>query len=127
MGEKKLFLDDVRQPWEAFGIVPDKRYTADGWHVVRTYCEFEKWIRANGLPDFVSFDHDLGDLPVRGSRENNGYHAAKLLAAYCYSKRLKLPEYAVHSMNPVGKKNITDYLEWARTKLAERAKNTEGT
>ena len=45
----KLYLDDVRNP------------KSDGWVIVRTYDDFKSWITENGLPDEISFDHDLSD------------------------------------------------------------------
>jgi hypothetical protein len=46
---KKLYLDDIRTP------------KTKGWDIVRSYDEFVKWIEENGLPDKLSFDHDLGE------------------------------------------------------------------
>ena len=43
----KLFLDDIRKP-------PDV-----DWFIVRNYNQFIDWIDKNGLPDIISFDHDL--------------------------------------------------------------------
>lgn len=52
--KKALYLDDVRTPTETLpGYKP--------WYVVRNYNEFVEWISKNGLPDFISFDHDLAD------------------------------------------------------------------
>ena len=47
---KKLYLDDVRIP------------QTEGWEIVRNYDDFVKWIEENGLPDIVSFDHDLAEV-----------------------------------------------------------------
>ncbi len=35
------------------------------WQIVLSYTEFVVWIETNSLPDFISFDHDLGlpELP----------------------------------------------------------------
>jgi hypothetical protein len=91
---KKLYLDDIRIP------------KTKGWDIVRSYDEFVKWIEKNGLPDEVSFDHDLGEEGTK-----TGYDAAKWLVQYCYSNTLPfLPEFNVHSANPVGKANIESYL-----------------
>ena len=43
-------------------------------------------------------------------KEKTGYDCAKWLVEYCLDNDLSLPKYQVHSMNPVGKKNILDYL-----------------
>jgi len=50
MKMKKLYLDDVRCP------------KTEGWDIVRTYDDFVSWITKNGLPDEVSFDHDLAEI-----------------------------------------------------------------
>jgi len=70
---KKLYLDDVRCP------------KTEGWEVVRTYEDFVDWITKNGLPDEVSFDHDLAEISYNPStfsenfkyHEKTGYDAAK--------------------------------------------------
>ena len=48
---------------------------------------------------FISFDHDL-------SCEFTGYDVAK----YIVKNEIKLNGFTVHSMNPVGAKNIVDLL-----------------
>ncbi|MBB1151444.1 hypothetical protein H4K35_15260 [Myroides sp. NP-2] len=86
----KLYLDDLRPiPNEFIGV--------------RTYTEFINYINQNGLPDFISFDHDLG-------LEESGFDCAKWLVNYCLDKKIGLPEFTVHSQNPVGKKNIESLL-----------------
>ncbi len=121
---KKLFLDDLRMPKDAIGLVPDNMnqfYWANDWSVVRGHDEFCDWVSANGLPDFVSFDHDLADEHYGGDGEGyvekTGYECAKWLVDYCVDNRLALPDYMVHSANPVGKKNISSYLENAKKHL----------
>lgn len=88
---KKLFLDDLR-------IVPN------GFLSVKSYFEFTEFILQNRLPDFISFDHDLGE-------EKTGYDCAKWLVNFCMDNNLQLPEFSVHSQNPVGKENIQLLLE----------------
>jgi|SRR5690606_1584635 hypothetical protein len=88
--QKKLYLDDIRPI--PFGFVG-----------VRSYSEFVTFIEQNGLPDFISFDHDLGE-------EKTGYDCAKMLVEYCLDRQITLPDFAVHSQNPVGKQNIESLL-----------------
>lgn len=88
--QKKLYLDDIRPI--PFGFVG-----------VRSYSEFVTFIEQNGLPDFISFDHDLGE-------EKSGYDCAKMLVEYCMNTEQPLPDFAVHSQNPVGKQNIESLL-----------------
>ena len=91
---KKLYLDDIRVP------------QTEGWDIVRNYDEFVFWVRLNGVPDEVSFDHDLGDDNVK-----TGYDCAKWLGQYCIEKNIPFPKWNVHSANPVGKANIEAYIQ----------------
>jgi hypothetical protein len=110
----KLFLDDTRQP-------PDS-----SWEVVRSYEEFVAYVELHGVPDLISFDHDLADQHYMIYRdtpsspekfdehygrffEKTGYDCAKWLA-----ERGTLPaEYLVHSLNPVGAQNIRFVMDGA--------------
>jgi len=61
---KKLFLDDIRIPKDAIGLVPsnlNQFYFENDWVIVRSFLEFCNYIQKFGLPDFISFDHDLAD------------------------------------------------------------------
>jgi hypothetical protein len=120
---KKLFLDDFRNPKDAFTLVIPhlKIFWEDGWDIVRSYDEFVNWIEANGIPDFISFDHDLADehyedvmnnpkLDYSQYREKTGLDCAKWLVDWCVDNKLNLPDYAVHSANPAGRRNIEQYL-----------------
>lgn len=89
---KKIYLDDIRNP------------KAKDWIVVRSYNDFVSWIQNNGVPDEISFDHDLGQ------ETKTGYDAAKWLCAYCMDNCLPLPSWNIHSANPVGADNIKNYL-----------------
>lgn len=120
----KLFLDDERHPtkvtWVNLPLGP--------WTIARNYNDFITYIYKCGLPSFVSFDHDLADEHYRPSmydkdkhysnyytdgtfKEKTGYDCAKWLCDYCAEHNLDFPEYAVHSMNPIGRENITKYIE----------------
>ena len=83
---EKIYLDDLR-------AIPK------GFVGLRSYAEFISHIKNNGLPDFISFDHDLG-------LNESGYDCAKWLVAYCLDNEMELPDFAVHSQNPVVKQNI---------------------
>lgn len=86
----KLYLDDLRP-------IPK------GYIGIRSYAKFVTYITQNGLPDFISFDHDLG-------LEESGFDCAKWLVNYCLDHQCQLPQFAVHSQNPVGKENILGLL-----------------
>ena len=123
-----LFLDDERFPrnvtWVDLPLVE--------WTIVRNYNEFVRTISAHGLPLRISFDHDLGFEHMRDYfnvsaienqiidplklnyakyKEKTGYDCAKWLVEFCIDKKLEIPEYYVHSMNSIGKRNIISYLE----------------
>ena len=58
--EKKyynLFLDDVREPDKVTWVnLPPVE-----WTIVRNYNQFVSTIERFGLPNFISFDHDLAE------------------------------------------------------------------
>ena len=87
----QLYLDDLRP-------------TPEGFDRVYSYEEFVAYLERKGLPDFISFDHDLGE-------DFSGYDCAKYLVEYCLAHQLPLLDYQVHSQNPVGKENIERLLE----------------
>ena len=113
-----LFLDDVRIPTHVtWADVPkDQHYS-----VVRNFNEFVDIISLRGLPKFVCYDHDLSaehykdigkpSMNYNVYEERTGYDCAKWLVAYCLEKNIKHPPYVVHSLNPIGKKNIESYIE----------------
>jgi hypothetical protein len=99
----KLFLDDVRP-------------APEGWELVKSYGEFVDWVTANGVPDVVSFDHDLApehydpnwDDPDRkinypAMKEPTGYDCAKYLVKVGFPKLVR-----VHSWNVAGAANIAN-------------------
>ena len=135
-----LFLDDQRMPGNVTWVsLPNAVYT-----VVRDYSEFIEIIETNGVPEFVSFDHDLADehyitmlkdmqlnstgqmlfevaddiVDIDYGDEKTGYECAKWLVDYCHDTGAKFPEFMVHSMNPVGSERIKQYIENAKKHLS---------
>jgi len=122
MNNMKVFLDDVRVPYDVFRLNINPLYEKnEDWVIVRNYYEFINYITKFGLPEFVSYDHDLSfdhyleenqsDIDYENLEEKTGYDACKWLCKYCLENDLPIPSYYVHSANPVGKKNIETYLE----------------
>ena len=73
---------------------------------VKNFEEFKNFILTNGIPDFVSFDRDLGTKPI------TGMDCAKWLVSFCKEHNLKFPNYFVHSANVEnGQKAINDMLK----------------
>ena len=110
-----LFLDDIRQPEDAFTYTNNNLYVNKKWLVVRSYDEFIKFIQENGVPHTVSFDHDLADehytqeqvISYNSYKEKTGFDCATWLINYCMDNKLQLPTgILIHSMNPVGSENI---------------------
>lgn len=122
-----LWLDDIRDPkeniwhnWLATHNVNPFHYNIT-W--VKTYGDFTKWVRKNGLPDVICFDHDLADnwelrsesdvtkwFDMTENSEYTGYDAAKWLVEYCMDNDLDLPKWNIQSANPVGADNIRGLL-----------------
>lgn len=92
----KLFIDDERFPPENQG----------GWVIARSSGEAIYFIVKYGWPNRISFDHDLG-----GS--DTAMFVVYWMAEEISSGRYKgsMPEWYVHSQNPIGKKNIEGYLQ----------------
>lgn len=99
----KLFLDDLRTP----EMIYELPY-AEEFEVVRSYDAFISFIRTNGLPDFISFDNDLG-LDENGELAPDGYAAAKWLV-YESGLDLRKLNFKVHSANPVAAEQMRGLL-----------------
>lgn len=104
-----LFLDDIRDPswvhWLRLPAKPDRE-----WVIVRNFEEFVAAIEQRGMPDFVSFDHDL-DQEGQISYERTGMDCAHWLVDRCLDQDMDLPAFDVHSYNSVGRDNIRGLLE----------------
>ena len=100
---KKLFLDDVR----TIEMVYDKSMESE-FDIVRTYSAFVSYIETNGLPNYISFDNDLG-LGEDGKVAPDGLAAAKWLV-YKSGLDLRNLEFKVHSANPVAAEQIKGLL-----------------
>lgn len=129
MNKYRLFLDDVRNPIDAWSYTGFLPFTENDWKIVRNYDQFTDYIVRNHkkgyFPEFIAFDHDLANehysphmnSPEEYSKleetftEKTGMDCAKWLVDFCMDNDLKLPEYFVHSMNPAGGDNIKAYLE----------------
>jgi hypothetical protein len=114
-----LFLDDIRNPADIIQYMPICKYYVDlDWVIVRNYDEFVTTIIEKGIPQAVSFDHDLADehygvkdLGISVNYdifvEKTGYHCAKWLIEYCIDHNKDIPLLVfIHSMNPAGFRNI---------------------
>lgn len=116
-----LWLDDVRDPEKYLSKKPDKNSGALYDNIsfynnfmqtyspkfiwVKNFDEFTDYIEKNGLPDFVSFDHDLG----KGLRK--GAECAAWLKQFCKENGLTLPKFYAHSANRNGREAIHSILD----------------
>jgi len=56
----RLFLDDVRRPETTFSYMELPIYNEPNWIIVKNYYAFITLIQNKGIPEVISFDHDLG-------------------------------------------------------------------
>ena len=104
----KLFLDDERFPASL----------DDDIFIARDVSAAIELINEMGCPSYIDFDHDLGAGP-------NAFDFVKWLVGKDIEEDGKfIPlnfDFSVHSQNPVGAKNIREYL-WSY--LTFRRKNS---
>lgn len=109
---------------------------AEPWIVVKDYQGFvftiEQMHKDGQWPKLISFDHDLADVHYIPEKdwdvwdmqtsddsakyykalehgnvsEYTGYHCAEWLIKYVKEHNLSMPAFLIHSMNPVGARNI---------------------
>lgn len=96
-----LFLDDERHP----------PHNGKDWCVARSVTEAIHLVEELGVPESISFDHDLGSF--QGRPEPSGMDFAKWLVQHDLDHNIldQRFTFTVHSMNPVGAKNIQSYME----------------
>lgn len=107
-----LFLDDIRFPED---VPYDYRFGLYKNAVICRSMDDAVWtVKHRGIPGFISFDHDLSDEHYgKDTGEKTGYTFAKWFCDYIMDNNLQLPtsfNYRVHSMNPVGAKNIDCFM-----------------
>lgn len=113
-----LFLDDIRSPEQCVGYTKKTIYTDLDWRVIRSYEQFVEMITVNGLPEVVSFDHDLADVHYNPAtwkedfvyQEKTGYDCVKWMVDYCINNNQKFPVWHLHTMNPHGRVNMETYI-----------------
>lgn len=129
-----LWIDDIRDPLTGNWIADfaPEYFSCKKIVWVKSYEEFTRWIKFNGLPSKICFDHDLGEnvaielvasgvekLKAREIKKlaKSGFDCAKWLVDYCLDNSLQLPDWNVQSANPVGKENINSLLSNAKKHL----------
>lgn len=103
----KMFLDDERDP------------VGDDWVICRNLSEAVTVCKLMGLPNYCSFDHDLGQGIIIDGFENTGMGVARWMIESCLDGDFDWPKdfsWYVHSQNPVGAGNINRLMEnWHRS------------
>lgn len=115
-----LWLDDTREPNRYLSRIPHescgvtfnnisfydefrKKYSPTFvW--VKNFEEFVDYVENNGLPEFISFDYDLGKGLKKGAL------CAQWLKNYCQKKGLPIPKFYSHSANSHGRRKINSIL-----------------
>lgn len=95
-----VYLDDKRNPT-----------TDRDWVVVRSMAEFQELVLERGIPEVVSFDHDLDE------GQPTGYNTAHWFVWHCWEKGVNPHgiEWNSHSANPPGRANIEWlYKSWCK-------------
>lgn len=106
-----LWLDATRDPndpkWLSY-IVKKSKVTEDFRIIwLKSYKDFADYLEHEILPDFIFFDHDLGDT---SEDEKTGYSCAKLLVEYYMNNKMPIPGFEIQSSNPAGADNIRGLL-----------------
>ena len=99
----KMFVDDIRNPFDN-----------EDWVIARTSFEAISEVKQRGnMPTHLALDHDLGgdDTVMIFLRDLYRFWEEKLGA-----KKELIPEYTVHSANPIGVENIKSFMNsWKRS------------
>ena len=129
MEKYNLFLDDVRDPSLCLNyktkFMPEnrRRYSMENWVIVRNYSDFSETIKskfsAGEFPGLISFDHDLADIHYDSNEfkesfeyhEETGADCANFIVQFCLDNELDLPEFYVHSANPLGAQRIYENMQ----------------
>ena len=133
--KKIIWIDDIRDPFTGdwlkrtipFHILQENPEVI--W--CKSYDEFVDFLNNNAASInmdevWVSFDHDLGkatekyfllqgytkkEARAMKGKELTGYDCAKYMIYFIIDRELTIPQYSVHSSNPVGRDNIISYIE----------------
>lgn len=101
-----LFLDDERFPFWVY----DRPSEIGGFHILRSTEAAKGAVQAMGMPHLISFDHDLGG-------DDKAMHFLNWLANEYWDGKSPIPDYRIHSANPIGQKNIESFMESWRKSL----------
>jgi hypothetical protein len=113
----KLWLDDLRDP-----LIESPNERNFIW--CRDCAQAMYYVRMWGPPEFMALDHDLGVPVPRYAISGANAQSEDSMKFLRWLERMhpeSCPEYRVHSMNPVGQKNIESFMEsWKQSLNAEK-------
>lgn len=95
----KLFIDDTRDP------------ITNDWVVARSSTAAIRLVIEKGLPIEIAFDHDLG-VDTSGKTDDT-MKFVDWLSNQFIASFIKFPkgfQYSIHSMNPIGARNIANRM-----------------
>ncbi len=122
-----LFLDDERIPKDVSWITNFP--TNVEWVIVRDYNQFCEILMNRGIPNIISFDHDLhrehypwsfqteasyeaGFIPYDKYREKTGKECLEFfIEFYKNQEDVTFPTIFIHTMNVIGRNNMYDLLK----------------
>lgn len=99
----RFILDDFRKA-KKVNEINGTNYVFDG--IWTNYTEAVTWCKAFGCPNYIAFDHDLGE-------EKTGFDFAKWLVEQDLMNPGFIPadfSFGCQSSNPSGRVNIVSYL-----------------
>lgn len=99
-----MFLDDLRGLDDVKNL--PRRHEPGLWVIVRNSADAMHYVKYYGLPEFFSFDHDLGG-------DDTTMVFLRMLEEWFYEQGddfPKCPAYQVHSSNPAGAMNIVSFM-----------------
>ncbi len=107
-----LFIDDIRNPdWRECvlsGVDPDLE-----WVIVRNSLEAIDYVSKHGMPERMALDHDLGYVNDRFDTVPN---FLKWLANEYWNGTDPVPDYTIHSANPIGVENMRSFMDsWKKS------------
>lgn len=113
--KRYVFVDDERMPANVNWVrLPNPSSEGTEWVILRSFDEAVLYIDKCGIPDFISFDHDLSLRHYGGdyTDEKTGYDLCKYIIEHDMNHN-SIPDnfdYSVHSKNPIGSSNISCLL-----------------
>ena len=106
-----IFIDDERMPGDVTWVAIPQLPEGESWRIVRSHADL-----LHALADAkhhktpikrITFDHDLGfGHGLSDKNTLNGNHCANEVCNVIVDEGWPIPEYTVHSLNPVGAEKI---------------------